>query len=142
MGAFPFKFPTWREVLEHHRDRLLRSDFSARGRTRPSVLGSPKPPAVLPTPPREAWGSLISEVARLEGCVEMVVVLGWGCLGHIPGRKEISHHFILGRRWIKQLSKHFTIWAMPARAWHESAIAWPVSQFSSVPSPTFARAGG
>ena len=31
---------------------------------------------------------MISEVGRLEGCVGTVVVLGWGCLGHIPGRKE------------------------------------------------------
>ena len=31
------QFITWRGVLAHHRDRLLRSDSSARGRTRPSV---------------------------------------------------------------------------------------------------------
>ena len=31
------QFTTWRGALAHHQDRLLRSDSSARGRTRPSV---------------------------------------------------------------------------------------------------------
>ena len=31
---------------------------------------------------------MISEVERLEGCVARLVVLGWGCLGHIPDKKK------------------------------------------------------